>query len=165
MMAYTYEITKVHLGSLSEDVAYVAGVSYIATCTDARGTATHNGRATFSPLAAKSRTIDPRYGVVAPEYDPSNPESFYVDLLTSLVDEAALAVMIDLAFNKDESERIAESYRVRDKRDELLLETDWTQLPDVPDTIKQSWAQYRQELRDIPAQSGFPYNVNWPTKP
>lgn len=53
------------------------------------------------------------------------------------------------------------------KRDKLLLDSDWTQLPDVPltETQKQEWATYRQELRDIPEQSGYPFNINWPIPP
>jgi hypothetical protein len=53
---------------------------------------------------------------------------------------------------------------VRNKRDQLLLECDWTQLPNSPvDTAV--WEVYRQALRDVPAQDGFPLNVVWPTKP
>lgn len=53
----------------------------------------------------------------------------------------------------------------RIKRSRLLKESDWTQLPDVPLTNKPDWANYRQQLRDIPEQSGYPYNINWPTPP
>ena len=51
------------------------------------------------------------------------------------------------------------------KRNKLLIESDWTQLPDVPLAMKQSWAVYRQALRDITAQESYPFNVIWPTKP
>lgn len=53
------------------------------------------------------------------------------------------------------------------KRNSLLLFSDWTQLPDVPiDSEKRTaWAVYRQALRDVPAQSGFPENINWPVAP
>jgi hypothetical protein len=54
---------------------------------------------------------------------------------------------------------------VRAQRDQLLASSDWTQLPDVPLETKQAWAAYRQELRDIPAQSGYPFNIVWPTPP
>lgn len=47
----------------------------------------------------------------------------------------------------------------------LLFSSDWTQLPDVPLDTKQAWAVYRQELRDITSQSGYPFNVIWPTPP
>ena len=56
---------------------------------------------------------------------------------------------------------------VRLERSRLLTNCDWTQLDDTPLTNdkKLAWATYRQELRDVPAQSGFPWNVIWPTKP
>lgn len=54
---------------------------------------------------------------------------------------------------------------VRAERDRLLLESDWTQLPDVPAATRSVWATYRQALRDIPQQAGFPANVVWPSKP
>ena len=54
--------------------------------------------------------------------------------------------------------------QVRLERDGLLLTSDWTQLPDA--TVDQSaWAAYRQALRDMPQQAGFPDNVTWPTAP
>ena len=62
-------------------------------------------------------------------------------------------------------ESLGEEISVRDKRNFLLLATDYTQLPDVPDTIRQAYTEYRQALRDITEQDGFPYNVAWPTKP
>lgn len=51
--------------------------------------------------------------------------------------------------------------RVRKKRDRLLLESDWTQLVDAP-VDREAWARYRQALRDLPQQEGFPGNVMWP---
>jgi len=54
---------------------------------------------------------------------------------------------------------------VREQRDYLLAQSDWTQLPDVPDATKTMWATYRQALRDITAQPGFPQDVTWPEKP
>jgi hypothetical protein len=50
-------------------------------------------------------------------------------------------------------------------RDLRLKECDWTQLPDVNLANLTEWITYRQALRDIPAQEGFPQNVVWPTKP
>jgi hypothetical protein len=53
------------------------------------------------------------------------------------------------------------------RRDSELLKSDWTQLPDVALTETQvnSWREYRQALRDITEQSGYPRNINWPVKP
>ncbi len=55
----------------------------------------------------------------------------------------------------------------RDKRDKLLQETDWTQLLDntLSNELQTQYREYRQALRDIPQQEGFPYNITWPEKP
>jgi hypothetical protein len=56
---------------------------------------------------------------------------------------------------------------IKNKRYKLLINSDWTQLPNNPLTLEkqQAWAVYRQQLRDIPQQSGYPTNVIWPTQP
>jgi hypothetical protein len=53
---------------------------------------------------------------------------------------------------------------VRAKRDSLLAISDWTQVADAP-VDQAAWAAYRQALRDIPSQEGFPHSVVWPKKP
>jgi hypothetical protein len=53
---------------------------------------------------------------------------------------------------------------VRSTRDGLLTASDWTQVADAP-VDQAAWAAYRQALRDVPAQAGFPHHVTWPTKP
>ena len=58
----------------------------------------------------------------------------------------------------------AKANAVRDERDKKLSDSDWTQLPDTP-VDKMAWASYRQELRDISKQTGFPWEVTWPTGP
>lgn len=52
----------------------------------------------------------------------------------------------------------------RSRRDILLRESDWAVLADAP-TDKTAWQAYRQELRDVPQQEGFPNSINWPTEP
>lgn len=56
---------------------------------------------------------------------------------------------------------------LRTKRNNLLSESDWTQVPDAPltETQKAEWRIYRQKLRDLPANTEDPRNVIWPTKP
>jgi hypothetical protein len=54
--------------------------------------------------------------------------------------------------------------QARNKRDLLLSQSDWTQVADAP-VDKIAWATYRQELRDISAQTGFPWTIVWPTQP
>ena len=53
---------------------------------------------------------------------------------------------------------------VRAERDKLIAATDWTVLGDAK-TVKADWKAYRQALRDVPEQAGFPYAVEWPTPP
>ena len=50
---------------------------------------------------------------------------------------------------------------VRTQRNQLLAESDWTQLADAP-VDKTTWSVYRQSLRDISSQKGFPWDVVWP---
>lgn len=54
---------------------------------------------------------------------------------------------------------------IRNKRNQLLVQSDWTQGRDIPDSISIPWAAYRQQLRDITQQETFPLNVVWPTEP
>ncbi len=54
---------------------------------------------------------------------------------------------------------------IRARRDAELAATDWTQMPDVPQSTKNKWAPYRQALRDVPQQAGFPDNIQWPEMP
>lgn len=53
----------------------------------------------------------------------------------------------------------------RAKRDSLLLDSDWSQLPDVPIETREAFSIYRKNLRDIPSQSSFPEKINWPVHP
>jgi len=67
----------------------------------------------------------------------------------------------EIAYNANEGERLSEE--IRNQRNRLLSDTDWMALSD--NTMSPAWASYRQALRDITAQEGFPYSVIWPAKP
>jgi hypothetical protein len=54
--------------------------------------------------------------------------------------------------------------QVRAERSAKLAATDWTQGADTPQATKDKYAPYRQALRDVPAQAGFPNTVVWPTQ-
>ncbi len=54
-------------------------------------------------------------------------------------------------------------FALRTKRDKLLAETDWMANSDV--TMSDAQKSYRQELRDLPANTADPESPNWPTKP
>jgi hypothetical protein len=53
---------------------------------------------------------------------------------------------------------------VRADRNARLAATDWTQIADST-ADKPAWAAYRQALRDVPSQAGFPWTVTWPQEP
>jgi len=61
-----------------------------------------------------------------------------------------------------EDDRQADS--VRKDRNARLVATDWTQIADST-ADKSAWASYRQALRDVPSQAGFPQTVTWPQEP
>lgn len=74
----------------------------------------------------------------------------------------------DLWFDFAKNQEITNKEKeVRKTRDELLTETDWTQVVDsaLSEEQKEAYRIYRQALRDITDQPGFPYEINWPTKP
>lgn len=52
-------------------------------------------------------------------------------------------------------------------RDNLLSQCDWvvTKAQEIGEEVPQEWLMYRQALRDIPEQPGFPDDIDWPTKP
>ena len=52
---------------------------------------------------------------------------------------------------------------VRRQRNAFLSETDWMANSDV--TMSDEWRTYRQALREITSQEGFPNDITWPTKP
>lgn len=68
----------------------------------------------------------------------------------------ALALQLQPQFN---------AMRAKAQRDSLLTQSDWTQLPDVPAGTAATWATYRQALRDVTKQPGFPVDINWPVQP
>lgn len=62
-----------------------------------------------------------------------------------------------------EPEPVDPAVEARAERDKLIALTDWWATSDR--TITAAQTQYRQDLRDVPNQAGFPTNVTWPTKP
>ena len=56
---------------------------------------------------------------------------------------------------------------VRQTRDDKLKECDWRVIKALESNIPQDfqWAAYRQALRDLPMQAGFPWTIDWPTQP
>lgn len=72
--------------------------------------------------------------------------------------------VIDKSQEEISADNEEKAMRVRYERNKRLDGTDWTQVADAP-VDKAAWATYRQALRDIPQQAGFPVTVDWPVKP
>jgi len=64
-----------------------------------------------------------------------------------------------------DAKRKERAQKMRDKRDKLLADSDWTQLLDTPTAVQTAWAAYRVLVRDVTKQAGFPWTVDWPVKP
>lgn len=99
--------------------------------------------------------------------DLISPNNFYVEnnLLVAIPPSPNELMSFDYE-SKSWIDNESKAIKITDiKRKVLLQESDWTQLPDVPLETKQAWATYRQALRDITIQEGYPFNVIWPTKP
>lgn len=96
-------------------------------------------------------------------YDEYRLRVRYRDTLIPSID-ANVAAWLTAAKAKEYETLAAE---VRAKRDELLAATDKTQYADYPITPERraEFAAYRQALRDVPEQTGFPYDMTWPVKP
>ena len=103
----------------------------------------------------------------APEFDPATENCSQVNP-TLENGEWVMTWQVSPASAEEIAERLEQkSAEVRQQRNQLLTESDWTQLADSPldaDT-KSAWALYRETLRQVPEQSGFPWNIVWPTKP
>lgn len=75
-------------------------------------------------------------------------------VLVAMTDDEIATFNSDVAAQEEDT--------VRNQRDSLLQQSDVYALAD---RITDAWSAYRQALRDIPTQSGFPASVTWPTKP
>jgi hypothetical protein len=80
--------------------------------------------------------------------------------------EEATAAEQEAAYKAAKDAEQAKS--VRQQRGEKLKDSDWTQVADAlldAPVDKAAWATYRQELRDVTAQEGFPWTITWPEQP
>lgn len=113
---------------------------------------------TIDPMVLADHNIYPVAETSQPEYDPN---SEYLANLAPYKDTNGAW------YRTWEVRRIPEEELAnvnRSHRNSLLQSTDYTQLPDSP-VDKNSWAVYRQALRDITKQADWPYIIEWPTPP
>jgi hypothetical protein len=71
-------------------------------------------------------------------------------------------VKVEISDEQYQNNIEARAQAVRADRDRMLASCDWTQLADASVPNKEAWATFRQALRDVPLQEGFPFNVQWP---
>lgn len=79
-------------------------------------------------------------------------------------DEETVTVEAQLAEHKLNIDTLAVE-QLRGQRNIKLAQSDWTQLIDSPSVNQEEWAEYRQQLRDVPSQEGFPFEGSWPVDP
>lgn len=119
-----------------------------------------------NPVYTENGCIDceidhPELGWLPFTADPNDVEEHGRQLFSKIIKDGGVTEYVPPP--PPTEEEVAEV--VRRERDALLAETDWTQSPDVPEETQQKWRPYRQALRDVPQQSGFPENVTWPEEP
>ena len=121
-------------------------------------------------LPLEGKDLEDDFGVVTvyestpPAYD--NTTKKLVQLTPALVDGRWTQQWSVVAFTEEEQAKndeilAADARRIRNQK---LADTDWTQLPDSA-VNSADWTTYRQALRDVPTQSGFPRSVTWPSEP
>ena len=119
-----------------------------------------NPQVSFSlPLNENELNVYNVVSVVEGQKPSFNSNTEFLNYSVELVDNVWTVVYSKQQRSEEEVTEI-----MRLKRDNLLKESDWTQLSDVS-VDATAWATYRQELRDLPSQEGFPFNITWPTQP
>lgn len=99
-------------------------------------------------------------------FKPHNKETQKLVSVTPYLENDQVFTVSVENLNQEELAQIsnAKADAVRKKRNDLLASSDWTQLNDAT-VDKATWAVYRQALRDLPQQQGFPDTMTWPTAP
>lgn len=100
---------------------------------------------------------------------PSNSETENIIEIEPILSGSVYVQQFSLtssSLEEIEERKSLEWESIRRKRNELLIESDWTQFQDSPITGSKlnEWQNYRQSLRDITDETD-PYNLTWPTKP
>jgi hypothetical protein len=104
----------------------------------------------------------------APEYDPMTHRLQHSDIPVLkdgkwVLTKTAVALTAEQIADRDATK----AREVRNNRSKLLADTDWIVIKayERNENITAEWELYRQALRDITEQQGFPHSVVWPTKP
>lgn len=99
--------------------------------------------------------------------DPTNTATTTTNVLIASVDQEGIwtSSWISESDYKGMLNTQIKEASVRRQRDILLQACDWTQGKDVPDATSNKWVEYRQALRDVTSQEGFPLTITWPVSP
>lgn len=113
--------------------------------------------------------------LIPEHHNPTPKEGFdylegnYSDDKYYIVDGVAVEKTVEQIKEEASSDSLLSDQEIADRdnrliRDLMLKDSDWTQLPDAP-VDQTAWATYRQALRDVPQQEGFPDEIIWPERP
>lgn len=99
-------------------------------------------------------------------WKPHNSATEKLETTTPYIEDGQVYTVQVVARTQEEldAETQNKAAQVRAERNRLLSESDWTQVLDAP-VNRSAWATYRQALRDISEQAGFPWEVQWPAEP
>jgi hypothetical protein len=136
------------------------------TITDAQGAI---NRTVSCPAEMVAHQIQPGEYYVDGTY---NYDTHYLDTATGAMQLKPVRPLGDVYFDMASKSWLPTVYTTAQliasamgKRAQLLAVCDWTQLPDVPIATRTAWAAYRQALRDMTLQAGYPQNIIWPVSP
>ena len=113
------------------------------------------------------------YGFGIFEITPAPPIPKFYKLINSAPEKREDGIyyqtwdLLEMTDQEKQEATADQSKKARLERSMRLMMSDWSQLPDVilSDELKTNWFIYRQSLRDITAQEGFPWEIVWPIIP
>lgn len=150
-------------------LAHIRNGALIKTYSDEKGWVDlEDGQRASPPVAGYINGVDSVVEMIDETIDIS---TYPLTVITNeIIVEANRVVNRKTISNLPEAEAKA---RVRNQRDDLLDDTDWATSKAIDQNARDGlgvqiplvWLDYRQALRDITNQDGFPYNVIWPQEP
>lgn len=80
---------------------------------------------------------------------------------------AHVAVQVEISEEQYQNNVARQAQAVKADRDRMISSTDWVVTKSLEEgtSIPTEWKNYRQALRDIPSQEGFPFDIQWPKVP
>lgn len=134
-----------------------------------------NGSGAYPPIQEASLETVPEGCALVPEDLDLSPFYTHMGFVSLTIQDGVVTALKPdgdayaawLAEHPPEDPGAAQAVETRAQRDKLLAETDWTQVLDAPidATTREQYRTYRQALRDVPEQAGFPAEVVWPELP